>query len=111
LRSPADERGGIRPSGEELRLPEFLVDDSPGIAPPPPDEALDLTGIRCPLNSSEALIRLEFMEEGEHLELTIDDGPPRENVPLTLTQEGHAVVEIRRSGSQWVLLVRRGPDV
>ena len=79
--------------------------------PHEPDEVLDLTGIKCPVNSSKALIRLEAMEEGEFLELIIDDGPPRENVPVTLTQEGHTVVSIRRSRDQWVLLIRRGRDV
>ncbi len=78
---------------------------------PIPDEQLDLTGVACPHNSSQAIMRLEWMDEGELLELVIDDGEARENVPVTLDQEGHAVLTMERTGEQWTLLVKRGPDV
>jgi len=78
---------------------------------PDPDDRLDLTGIECPHNSSKAIMRLEVMDEGEVLEIVIDDGDPRENVPVTMDQEDHAILDIRRTGEQWTLLVRRGPDV
>ncbi len=75
------------------------------------DEMLDLTDVACPRNSSQAIMRLEWMDPGELLRLLIDDGEAYENVPVTLKQEGHEVLDIRRAGDQWTLLVRRGPDV
>jgi TusA-related sulfurtransferase len=78
---------------------------------PTPDEELDLTGVACPHNSSQAIMRLEWMDPGELLQLVIDDGEPSESVPVTLRQEGHEVLDARRTGDQWTLLVRRGPDV
>ena len=73
-------------------------------------ERLDLTGVHCPHNSSRAIMALEVMEEGDLLEIVIDDGEPLENVPVTLKQEGHELMEMRRTGDQWTLLVRRGEE-
>jgi tRNA 2-thiouridine synthesizing protein A len=78
---------------------------------PAADETLDLTDVACPHNSSQAIMRLEWMDPGELLQLVIDDGEAYQNVPVTLKQEGHEVLDIRRTGDQWTLLVRRGPDV
>ena len=78
---------------------------------PDPDARLDLTGVPCPHNSSRAIVELEVMDEGEILEIIIDDGEPIVNVPVTLDQEQHEILDTRRLGDQWRLLVRRGPDV
>ncbi len=78
---------------------------------PETDVRLDLTGVPCPHNSSRAIVELEVMEEGEVLEIIIDDGEPIVNVPVTLEQENHQLLDRRRIGGQWRLLVRRGPDV
>ena len=76
-----------------------------------PVARLDLTGVPCPHNSSRAIVELEVMDEGEVLEIVIDDGEPLRNVPVTLEQETHEILDTRRVGDQWHLLVRRGPDV
>ncbi|MEN8150014.1 MAG: sulfurtransferase TusA family protein [Planctomycetota bacterium] len=83
----------------------------PRPARPEPDAVLDVTGVPCPRSSSHALTRLEVMDEGELLELSIADGEARENVPATLAQEGHVVLSTLRKGDRRVLLVRRGSDV
>jgi TusA-related sulfurtransferase len=71
------------------------------------DEVLDLTGVPCPRNSARALLRLEMMDSGQVLRLTIDDGEPIENVPSSLEVEGHAVAEREQlADSRWVLSVR-----
>ena len=72
---------------------------------------LDLSGVPCPHNSSRAIVELEIMDEGEILEIIVDDGEPIENVPVTLEQEMHQLLDKRRHGDQWLLLVRRGPDL
>ena len=78
---------------------------------PDPDAILDLTGVRCPLNSSRAIMKLEWMEPGEVLEIVVDDGEAIDNVVITLAQEGHTVSSRRRHGEGWVLRVARGEDV
>jgi len=73
------------------------------------DETLDLLGVPCPNNFTRAFLRLEVMEEGEVLEIFVDDGEPMENVPPELEEEGHEILEMNRlSNDSWRLLVRRG---
>jgi len=73
----------------------------------PPDAVLDLTGVPCPTNSAKALIRLEMMDPGEVLEVTVDDGEPIANVPPSLEEEGHTVLHRHRLGDgRWVLRVK-----
>lgn len=71
------------------------------------DEILDLTGVPCPRNSARALLKLETMDSGQLLRLTIDDGEPIENVPPSLEIEGHGVVGREQlPDGRWVLDVR-----
>ena len=73
------------------------------------DETLDLTGVPCPRNSARALLRLEIMDSGQILRLTIDDGEPIENVPNSLEVEGHIIAEQQQlRDTRWVLSVRVG---
>ena len=73
------------------------------------DEILDLTGVPCPRNSARALLRLEMMDSGQILRLTVDDGEPIENVPNSLEVEGHIIAEQEQlRDTRWVLSVRVG---
>jgi TusA-related sulfurtransferase len=75
----------------------------------PPAGFLDLTGVPCPANASRALLRLELLDAGDLLELLVDDGEPRINVPAALEAEGHAVVAREQTTTgTWRLLVKRG---
>ncbi len=56
-----------------------------------PAEKLDLTGIKCPINSAKTLLKLETMTDGQILEIIIDDGEPILNVPPSLELEGHKI--------------------
>ena len=78
---------------------------------PEPDERLDLRGVRCPHNTGRALLALELMDEGEVLEILIDDGEPLENVPVSMDMEGHRVLSMERDGAAWRLRIERGEDV
>jgi len=73
----------------------------------PADETLDLSGVPCPQNSARAILKLEGLPPGALLRLIVDDGEPHENVPPSLTEEGHRIVSESRHGGSWHLLVRR----
>lgn len=75
---------------------------------PEADERLDLSGVPCPHNTAQAAMKLLLMDEGELLEIIIDDGEPKKNVPFSLEFEGHEIVRMEQIDSQWRLLVRRG---
>ncbi|MBI5492227.1 MAG: sulfurtransferase TusA family protein [Deltaproteobacteria bacterium] len=60
------------------------------------DALLDLRGVMCPINFVKTKLKLETMEEGEVLELVIDDGEPIQNVPKSIKEEGHKIVEVKK---------------
>jgi TusA-related sulfurtransferase/uncharacterized protein (UPF0332 family) len=71
-------------------------------------DSLDLKGVACPFNYVQAKIRLETMNLGQLLEVTIDDGEPIENVPKSLTNDGHEVVDTKKVGEHYRLTIRKG---
>ena len=71
-------------------------------------DSLDLKGVACPFNYVQTKIRLEEMDAGELLEITIDDGEPIKNVPTSLTNDGHEIVDTKKVGQHYRLLIRKG---
>ena len=71
-------------------------------------DSLDLKGVACPFNYVQAKVRLETMDLGQLLEVTIDDGEPIENVPTSLTNDGHEIVDTKKVGKHYRLTVRKG---
>ncbi len=71
-------------------------------------DSLDLKGVACPFNYVQAKVRLETMQLGQLLEITIDDGEPIENVPKSLTNDGHEVIDTKKVGQHYRLTIRKG---
>ncbi|MCZ6681529.1 MAG: sulfurtransferase TusA family protein [Candidatus Poribacteria bacterium] len=71
-------------------------------------DSLDLKGVACPFNYVQTKIRLEQMEIGQLLEITIDDGEPIENVPKSLTNDGHKIMDTKKIGQHYRLTIRKG---
>ena len=71
-------------------------------------DSMDLKGIACPFNYVQAKVRLEQMQLGELLEITIDDGEPIENVPLSLKNDGHEIIDTKKIGQHYRLTIRKG---
>ena len=71
-------------------------------------DSLDLKGVACPFNYVQAKIRLETMKVGQLLEITIDDGEPIENVPKSLTNDGHEITDTKKVGQHYRLVIRKG---
>jgi tRNA 2-thiouridine synthesizing protein A len=70
---------------------------------------LDLSGVACPMNFVKTKLQLEEMEAGEILEVIIDDGAPKDNVPRSVKAEGHKVLElVRRPDSHYELVIEKG---
>ena len=66
---------------------------------------LDLRGIKCPLNWAHAKIRLEQMNPGEILELTLDDPRGARDIPAAAEGEGYSVLD-RSESYPGVFLLR-----
>jgi sulfite reductase beta subunit-like hemoprotein/TusA-related sulfurtransferase len=68
----------------------------------------DLRGVRGPDNFVKVKLSLARLKSGEHLSVLLDDGPPMENVPRSVTAEGHKVLSQTRVGDYWSVLIEKG---
>jgi tRNA 2-thiouridine synthesizing protein A len=69
--------------------------------------ALDLRGVKCPLNWAHAKVRLEQMERGQILELTLDDPRGARDIPRAAEAEGYMVLESRAEGTLFHLKIEK----
>jgi tRNA 2-thiouridine synthesizing protein A len=69
--------------------------------------ALDLRGVKCPLNWAHAKVRLEQMERGQILELTLDDPRGARDIPRAAEAEGYVVLETRAEGPLFHLKIEK----
>lgn len=67
----------------------------------------DYRGVPCPLNSMRARLALARLAKGQWLRLYLDGGSPIENVPGALLADGHRILEKKRLGEFWELLVEK----
>ncbi|CAG1066206.1 Putative sulfur carrier protein [uncultured bacterium] len=71
------------------------------------DSTIDLRGVMCPINFVKTKLKLEMMEPGEILEVILDSGDPIQNVPKSIKEEGHKIVEVKKEGDFFRLKVQR----
>lgn len=70
---------------------------------------LDLKGVACPINFVKTKLKLEEMQDGEILELIIDDGEPMQNVPRSIKEEGHKIIKVEKlPDNSFRLLIKKG---
>lgn len=67
----------------------------------------DLRGVSCPLNFVKTKIELSALKSGDLLEIWLDDGQPIQNVPGSVRNEGHEVINATQTGEYWKVLIRK----
>ena len=73
--------------------------------------SLDLSAETCPLTFVRAKLLLEQMAAGEVACIRLSEGEPLDNLPRTLRDQGHSVLELRpetAGGAIYRLTVRKG---
>jgi len=55
---------------------------------------VDITDVVCPVTFVKAKIALEDLDDGEILEIRMNEGEPLQNVPRSLKEEGHRVLKV-----------------
>ena len=71
------------------------------------DDVLNLEGVACPNNFVKTKLKLEEMEQGQVLEVILDDGEPIKNVPRAVKEEGHQILNVEKIDNKWKLLIRK----
>ena len=69
---------------------------------------LDITAHVCPMTLVKAKLRLEELRIGDLLTIRLRDGEARANVPQSLTDHGHAVLDVSAAeNGTYVVRVRK----
>lgn len=78
------------------------------VAPTSVDQVLDLKGEVCPYTFVKSKLMIEEMESGQVLQVILDHLPAVENVPRSLANEGHQVLEVRQlNPTDWTVTVKK----
>jgi len=71
-------------------------------------DTLDITKDVCPITFVKTKLKLEQLQQGEVLEVILNDGEPIQNVPRSVKSEGHKIISIEQIGEKYRLLIERG---
>ena len=73
------------------------------------DEYIDITDVVCPITFVKIKVTLEEMNDGQILEIKLNEGEPIQNVPRSLKDEGHKVLKLNENGNgTFTLFVEKG---
>ena len=74
-------------------------------------DTVDITDVTCPITLVKAKVELEELDDGDILEIRLNDGEPVQNVPRSLKEEGHKVLELtENSDGTYRLIVQKVGD-
>ena len=58
------------------------------------DDRVDITDVNCPVTFVKTKVALEELDEGQILQVHLNDGEPVHNVPRSVKEEGHKVLKL-----------------
>ena len=59
---------------------------------------LDITNETCPMTFVKVKLQLAKMEQGQDLEVILNEGEPLNNVPASCEEQGYKVLSIEEGG-------------
>ena len=71
------------------------------------DQRIDITNDICPMTFVKTKLKLETMNAGEVLEVTLREGEPLSNVPKSVKEDGHKVVSINKSEDVFKVIIEK----
>jgi sulfite reductase (ferredoxin) len=91
-----------------LRFPaETASKAAPAVTPVPVAVERDYRGVACPMNFVKVKLDLARLQRGQRVKVLLDAGAPIENVPRSVAQEGHKVLEQTKVGDHWSVLIEK----
>ncbi len=74
-----------------------------------PNSYVNITDVMCPITFVKAKVAIEELEDGQILEIKMNGGEPLNNVPRSLKDEGHKVVQVEDHGNgTYTVFVKKG---
>lgn len=77
---------------------------------PVSDEEIDLRGVICPYNFVKTKLKLDTMLPGQVLAVLLDDGDPIRNVPQSVENEGHAILNQESLGTTHRVWIQKSEE-
>ena len=75
------------------------------------DDRVDITDVNCPVTFVKTKVALEELDEGQILQVHLNDGEPVQNVSRSLKEEGHEILKLEDNGDgTFELYVRKVGD-
>lgn len=62
------------------------------------DALIDITDVVCPITFVKVKVAMEELDQGQILEIHLNEGEPIQNVPRSLKDEGHKVRNVENIG-------------
>lgn len=76
-----------------------------------PLEKVDITDVVCPVTFVKTKVALEELEDGQILQVHLNDGEPVQNVPRSVKDEGHQVLKLKdNEDGTYELYIRKVGD-
>lgn len=73
------------------------------------DAFVDITKVVCPVTFVKAKVAIEDLDKGQILEIRMNEGEPIQNMPRSLKDEGHKVIEVINNGDgTYTIFVEKG---
>ncbi len=75
------------------------------------DERVDITDVVCPVTFVKTKAALEEMEDGQILQVHMNDGEPVLNVPRSVKEEGHQILKLYTNDDEtYELFIRKAGE-
>lgn len=76
-----------------------------------PTEKVDITDVVCPVTFVKTKVALEELEDGQILQVHLNDGEPVQNVPKSVKDEGHQILKLKdNEDGTYELYIRKVGD-
>ena len=76
-----------------------------------PTEKVDITDVVCPVTFVKTKVALEELEDGQILQVHLNDGEPVQNVPRSVKDEGHQILKLKdNEDGTYELYIRKVKD-
>ena len=92
--SEEDKRLANDPRGQERRITDFRGGRLMAETEIKVDDKIDITDVVCPVTFVKTKVALEEIDDGQILQVHLNDGEPVQNVPRSVKDEGHQILKL-----------------